>query len=82
VLIYLGAAVLVFLIASDLVARRETAIAGLACVVLMLSVVVGVLSTLDRPFGPLARVEPTALRSALSLVADGREGAAYLRACP
>jgi hypothetical protein len=81
VLIYLGAAVLVFLIASDLVARRETAIAGLACVVLMLSVVVGVLTTLDRPFSPLARVEPTALKSALQLVDAGQKDAPFLRPC-
>jgi hypothetical protein len=82
VLIYLGAAVLVFLTAADLVARKETVIAGLACVVLMLTVVVGVLASLDRPFSPLARVEPTALKSALSLVEAGREGAPYLRPCP
>jgi len=81
VLIYVGAAVLMFLLASDLVARRETAIAGLGCVVVMLTLVVGVLVTLDRPFGPLARVEPTALRSGLQLIAAGREDAAYLRPC-
>jgi hypothetical protein len=81
VLIYLGAAVLMFLIASDMASGRSVAIAGLACVVLMLTVVVGVLVTLDRPFSPLARVEPTALRAGLDLIAAGRENAAFLAPC-
>jgi uncharacterized membrane protein len=81
VLIYVGAGVLVFLIASDLVARRETAIAGLAAIVLMLSVVIAVLTSLDRPFSPLARVGPTAMERGLVLLSNDRAGAPWLRPC-
>ena len=81
VLIYVGAAVLIFLIRSELTAERSASLAALACVVLMLTLVVGVLSSLDRPFSPLARIEPTALQSGLKLIAAGDERATYLRPC-
>jgi hypothetical protein len=81
VLIYLGSAVLVFLLKSDLVAKGIRSATGLACVVLMLTVVVGVLASLDRPFNPLVRIQPSALESGLKLIAAGDERASYLRAC-
>jgi hypothetical protein len=81
VVIFVGAAVLVFLITGDLVARPETKVAGLVAVAVMLTVVIGVLVSLDRPFSPLARIDPTAMQRALELLGTDQQGEPFLRPC-
>jgi Protein of unknown function (DUF4239) len=81
VVIYVGVFLLVFLIAlhyTDDPRGRVTALAGLS---VLLTVVVGVLAVLDRPFGVGARVQPNEMRHAIALLSVDTKKA-ILRPCP
>jgi hypothetical protein len=81
VVVFVGAALLTFLIASELSAEGATRLAALGAVIVMLSFVIGVLVSLDRPFSPVARVEPTALNRGLTLLTSAPGSKAILRPC-
>ena len=66
--IYVGAFLLFLLIAMHYAGRPAGRIVSLASVVTLLTVVVAVLTSLDQPYGPGARVGPTALSHAIALV--------------
>jgi hypothetical protein len=66
--IYVGAFLLFLLIAMHYAGRPAGRIVALGSVVTLLTVVVAVLSALDQPYGPGARVGPTALSHAIALV--------------
>jgi hypothetical protein len=82
VLVFVTAAALIFLIVSEFRSRAKLIQrAVLVAVVLVLTFEVGSMTVLDHPFGPVARVQPTALRHALELLAEGRQGAADFSSC-
>lgn len=68
VLIYVGAFLLFTLIALHYADRPAGRLVSLGSVVTLLTVVVSVLSILDQPYGPGARVQPTGLRHAIELI--------------
>jgi hypothetical protein len=68
VVIYVGAFLLFLLIAMHYAGRPAGRIVALGSVVALLTVVVAVLSMLDQPYGPGARVAPSELRHAIDLV--------------
>ena len=82
VLVFVGAAVLFFLLISDSeaqgsVVRRTVLIA----VTVLMIVEVGSLAAVDRPFSPTARIQPTSMTSALALLETGRHGDPIFRDC-
>jgi hypothetical protein len=80
VVIYVGVFLLVFLIAlhyTDDPRGRVTALVGLS---VLLTVVVGVLAVLDRPFGVGARVQPNEMRHGIELLSVDTKKA-ILRPC-
>lgn len=68
VVIYVGVLLLVFLIALHYTDDPRGRVTALGSVTVLLTVVVAVLGTLDRPFGWGARVEPDEMRQAIALV--------------
>jgi hypothetical protein len=82
VLIYVGAFLLVFLVGTHYVERPRGRIVALGSVAALLTVIVVVLTLLDRPFTAGARVQPNSMRDAIGLVSVGRERTAALRPCP
>jgi hypothetical protein len=66
--IYVGAFLLFLLIALHYAGRPRGRLFALGAVVTLLTVVVSVLSMLDQPFGPGARVGPTAMEHAIRLI--------------
>lgn len=73
--VFVGVGVLMCLLVSEVQTRqRIIRLAVLIPVILLMSVGVGALATLDHPFSPIARVEPRALTSALALLEAGRHG--------
>lgn len=74
VVIYVGVFLLVFLIALHYTDDPRGRVTALASLTVLLTVVVAVLTTLDRPFGWGARVEPSEMRQAIALVSvDARD---------
>jgi Protein of unknown function (DUF4239) len=81
VLVYVGAFLIVFLIAAHYIVNPRVRIAALGSLALLLTVVVAVLAVLDRPFGVGVRVEPTEMRQAITLVSVGANPA-IVQPCP
>lgn len=72
VLVYVSTVVLMFLIVSEFRSRRKLIQHSmLAAVILLLTFEIGVLTTLDHPFGPVARVQPDPITRALTLLKAG-----------
>jgi cytochrome c biogenesis factor len=82
VLIFVGAFLLVFLIATHYAERPRGRLAALASATALLTVIVVVLSMLDNPFTFGARVRPDSMREGIDLLSVGRERTAVLRPCP
>jgi hypothetical protein len=78
--IYVGVFLMVLLISLHYMDNPQGRLTALACLILLLSVVVGVLSMLDQPFGLGVRVPPNEMRQAIALVSAGHQKA-DLRAC-
>lgn len=75
VLVFVSAGVLMYLIISEFQTRpRIVRFAVLVPVILLMTVGIGSLAALDRPFSPIARVDPTAMTQALVLLEAGRQG--------
>jgi len=53
----------------------------LVAVTLLLTVEVASLAAVDRPFSPIARVEPNAMTDALALLEAGHHGEPVFRDC-
>jgi NADH:ubiquinone oxidoreductase subunit 6 (subunit J) len=81
VVVYVGAFLLVFLIAIHYTDHPRGRILALGCVTVLVTVVVSVLAVLDRPFGVGARVQPDEMRQALTLLSVGADPP-VLRPCP
>jgi NADH:ubiquinone oxidoreductase subunit K len=69
--VYVGAFLLVFLIAIHYTDHPRGRIAALASMTVLVTVVVAVLAVLDRPFGVGARVQPDEMRQAIALLSVG-----------
>ena len=80
VVIYVGVFVLVFLIAIHYIDHPGGRDSALAIVSVLLTVVVGVIASLDRPFEVGARVQPNAMRQAITLLSVNA-GNGILRPC-
>jgi hypothetical protein len=81
VVIYVGAFLLFLLIAMHYAGRPAGRAVSLGSVVALLTVVVGVLSVVDQPYGPVARVSPSSLRHAIDLVNPHRERTGLYAPC-
>jgi Protein of unknown function (DUF4239) len=79
--IYVGAFVLFFLLASHYIGRQGGRL-GAASVAVLLTVVVVVLGMIDQPFGIGARVQPDEMRQAIDLLSVGEKNTGVLRPCP
>lgn len=76
VVIYVGAFLVFLLVVVHYATRPAGRIVALGSVAVLMTVVVGVLATLDQPFGIGARVHPAQMRQAVDLVlADGKNPA-------
>jgi hypothetical protein len=80
-LVYVGAFLIVFLIALHYTDNPRGRNLALAAMIVLITVVVGALAALDRPFGFGARVDPKELRQAITLVSVGAERA-IVAPCP
>lgn len=82
VLVFVSAGMLFFLIVSEFRAHpRSTRIAVLVVVTVLLTLQIGSLVSLDRPFGPIARVGPNSLTSSLGLLSASRADNPVFRPC-
>lgn len=81
VVIYVGVFLMVLLISLIYTDNPQGRMTALACLILLLSVVVAVLSVLDRPFGPGVRVPPNEMRQAIALLAAGHTSVDLQQAC-
>jgi hypothetical protein len=79
--VYVGAFLLVFLIAIHYTDHPRGRIPALGSLMVLVTVVVAVLAMLDRPFGFGARVQPDEMRQAIALLSVGTERA-IVRPCP
>jgi hypothetical protein len=73
VVIYVGVFLMVLLISLIYTDNPKGRLTALGCLILLLSVVVAVLSMLDKPFGPGVRVPPNEMRQAIDLLVAGRQ---------
>lgn len=71
VVIYVGVFLMVLLISLIYTDNPKGRVTALASLILLLTVVVAVLSMLDRPFGPGVRVPPNEMRQAIALLQAG-----------
>jgi hypothetical protein len=81
VVIYLGVFLMVLLVAVHYADHPEGRLVALATITVLLTVVVAVLSMLDRPFGPGVRIQPDPMRQAIALLSAGHGGEAS-QSCP
>lgn len=74
-LVFVSAGVLMYLILSEFQTRPKIVrLSVVVPVILLMTAGIGSLVALDRPFSPIARVEPAAMTQALALLEAGREG--------
>ena len=72
-LVFVSAAVLMYLIVSEFKSRRKIiARAVLISVIVLLTVEIGSLVALDHPFSPVARIRPDAITRSITLLETGR----------
>jgi hypothetical protein len=81
VVIYVGVFLMVLLISLIYTDNPKGRVTALACLILLLSVVVAVLSMLDRPFGPGVQVPPNEMRQAIDLLQAGHTQADLQQVC-
>jgi Protein of unknown function (DUF4239) len=83
VVIYVGAFLLVLLLAGHYTGHPGGRVAALGSVTALLTVLVLVLVALDHPFGEGARVHPDEMRQAIELLSvSGEHNVGILRPCP
>jgi hypothetical protein len=80
VVIYVGVFVFVLLIAVHYADHPRGRLIALGSVSLLLTVIVAVLTMLDRPFGAGVRLQPNEMRHAITLLSNGDSAA--LHPCP
>jgi hypothetical protein len=81
VVIYVGAFLVFLLVVAHYATRPAGRAVALGSVAVLMTVVVGVLGTLDQPFGVGARVHPAQMRQAVDLVLTDEKNPAILRPC-
>jgi hypothetical protein len=81
VLIYVGAFLVFSLLAVHYAARPTGRRLVFGSAVVLMTVVVGVLATLDRPYSVGARVHPEQMRQAINLVLADETNPAIVHAC-
>lgn len=82
VVVFLSAAAVMFLAVSEYRSRPKIVkMAVVVALTVLLTFEIGCLVSLDRPFDPVARVEPNSLTNALSLLQAGRENNPVFRPC-
>jgi hypothetical protein len=75
ILVFVSAGLVAFLVLSEFRPRPKLIrIAVLVALIVLLTFETGSLVSLDRPFGPVARVGPDSLSSGLGLLSAGRAG--------
>jgi hypothetical protein len=75
VIVFISAGLLFFLqIADSQSQRRIIRRIVIGAVVVLMTVEVASLAVLDRPFSPIARIQPTAMTDAIALLEAGRSG--------
>jgi hypothetical protein len=83
VLVFFSACTVAFLMFSEFRSRPRIAmVAVLVAMTLLLTFETGSLVTLDRPFGPVVRIQPDSLTRTLALLEAGRAGNTIFRECP
>jgi hypothetical protein len=80
VVIYVGVFLMVLLISLIYTDNPKGRVTALGCLILLLTVVLAVLSMLDRPFAPGVRVPPNEMGQAIALLEAGHSGT-DLQAC-
>jgi hypothetical protein len=81
-IVFVCGGLLIFLLLSDSQSQRKTIRRiVLAAVAVLVTVEVASLAVLDRPFSPLARVQPSAMTAAIGLLEAGRTGQPTLHDC-
>ncbi len=81
VVIYVGAFLVFLLVVVHYATRPAGRVVALGSVAVLMTVVVGVLATLDQPFGVGARVHPAQMRQAIDLVLTDEKNPEILRTC-
>ena len=82
VVVFLGLAIVVFLLAVGYWHRRAHAVTALGITLLLLVSMVGTIAELDRPFGAIAGIKPTSMETVLTAVVDSSGGGKQaLRPC-
>jgi hypothetical protein len=83
VLVFFSACTVAFLMFSEFRSRPRIArVAVLVAMILLLTFETGSLVTLDRPFGPVVRIQPQSLTRTLALLEAGRARNPIFRECP
>jgi hypothetical protein len=73
--VFVSSGLLIFLQVSDSQSQRKIIRRTvLASVVVLMTLEVASLAVLDRPFSPVARIQPTAMTDAIALLEAGRPG--------
>lgn len=80
--VFLGLAMIVFLLALRYWADRAHLVVAIAITMLLLVTMVGAIAELDRPFGSIAGIEPTSMKSVLTSVVESSDtDPSVLRPC-
>jgi hypothetical protein len=80
--VFVSSGLLIFLQVSDSQSQRKIIRRTvLASVVVLMTLEVASLAVLDRPFSPVARIQPTAMTDAIALLEAGRPGQLGPRDC-
>jgi hypothetical protein len=75
VIVFLSSGILIFLQVGDSQSQRKIIRRTvLAAVTVLMTVEVASLAVLDRPFSPIARIQPSAMTDAIGLIEAGRTG--------
>jgi hypothetical protein len=82
VIVFVCCGLLIFLLISDSQSQRKLIRRiVLGAVIVLVTVEVASLAVLDRPFSPIARVQPSAMTDAIALLEAGRTGQPTPRDC-
>jgi hypothetical protein len=81
-IVFLSSGILIFLQISDSQSQRKIIrLTVLGSVIALMTVEVASLAILDRPFAPIARIEPSAMTNAIGLLEASRSGLPTRRNC-
>jgi hypothetical protein len=82
VVVFVSGGLLIFLLVSDAHSQSKTVWrTTLVAVIVVMTLEVASLAVLDRPFSPIARIQPTAMTDAIGLLTVGRTDLPTVREC-